>query len=305
VPISAYWQKFIDEYASYEAYWYFPKGGTADKDEFREQFRIFDLFEGEIFTPDLQAKIGAELRAEGLTSAGDDFPRQIKRVFENMGLCWIEEGRPIRVTPAGRLYLEEPPGPSKVLDQQVWRYQMPSPVNSSEATAGIELHPHAFLVEALLNCNGEVTGQEFILFVSRARAQDDLKKTVDRIRAWRKLLPATRTDIIRELGNSDYSKIKGNHTYSMAFHHYLIRPHRAEPLLDLVRREAARGAAKPLQCFVGKEPSNLTQNLSACGRPFGCVRPPASPRGNDGRQGYRAGLIHAKVSLYRWTWSAR
>ncbi len=113
MAISSEWQKFIAEYGADGAYWYFPKGGTADKDEFREQFRVFDLFEGEVFTPELQARIGAELRSEGLTTAGDDFPRQIKRVFENMGLCWIEEDRPIRVTPAGRLYLEEPSRPQQ------------------------------------------------------------------------------------------------------------------------------------------------------------------------------------------------
>ena len=119
MPISAQWQQFIDEYSSCESYWYFPKGGTADKDEFREQFRVFDLFEGQVFTPDLQASIGAFLRDEGLTTAGDDFPRQIKRVFENMGLCWIDEGHPIRTTPAGRLYLQEPPGRSG--RKSIWR----------------------------------------------------------------------------------------------------------------------------------------------------------------------------------------
>jgi hypothetical protein len=181
VAISDEWLDFIADYGADGVYWYFPKGGTADKDVFREQFRVFDLFEGEIFTPYLQARLGQYLRDEGLSNAGDDFPRQIKRVFENMGLCWMEEGMPLRITPAGKLYLQEPPGRSKILDQQVWRYQLPNPVNASDATEGIELHPHAYFVEALLACGGEITGQDFVLFISRARTQDDLETSIERI----------------------------------------------------------------------------------------------------------------------------
>src|ERR1700733_12432707 len=82
----------------------------------------------------------------------------------------------------------------------------------------------------------------------------------------------------------------------------LIPPHRTEPLLDLVGREAARGARKPLQCFVGRKTSNFTQGFSARRRPFGRVRLPAPPRGDDRRQGYRVGTTHANVSFCRWTW---
>ena len=219
MAIPARWKKFIAEFNADGVYWYFPKGGTADKDEFREQFRVFDLHEGEIFTPDLQARLGQALRDEGLSKAGDDFPRQIKRVFENMGLCWMEEGKPLRITPAGKLYLEEPPGRSKVLDQQVWRYQLPNPVNASDATEGIQLHPHAYFIEVLLACECEITGQEFILFISRARTHDELDKSVERIRAWRGLPPEDRRDITQALYATDYSKIRRDHTYSMAFHH--------------------------------------------------------------------------------------
>jgi len=106
------------------------------------------------------------------------------------------------------------------LDQQVWRYQMPSPVNASDTTAGIELHPHAFFVETLLKCDGEISGEEFVLFISRARSHADLKKAVDRIQSWRDLPMPARDEIIQELRRkTDYPKIRGDHTYSMAFHH--------------------------------------------------------------------------------------
>jgi hypothetical protein len=41
VALNAYWEKFVAEYASDNVYWYFPKGGTADTDEFREKFRVY------------------------------------------------------------------------------------------------------------------------------------------------------------------------------------------------------------------------------------------------------------------------
>ena len=48
MPLTDEWKKFIAEYASDGIYWYFPKGGTADTNEFREKFRVFQSFEGAI-----------------------------------------------------------------------------------------------------------------------------------------------------------------------------------------------------------------------------------------------------------------
>ena len=228
MPVSAEWRKFIDEYGSHDAYWYFPKGATSDTNEFREKFRIFDLFEGEEWTPAVQRRIAAELRVEKLSRGGNALPRQIKRVFENMGLCWIEDNEPIRVTPAGRNYLAESAGRSIVLDQQVWRYQLPNPLNAARTTAGITLHPHAFFVEALLACEGHVTGEEYVLFICRARAESDLKKSVNRIRAWRHLSVAKQEEILQQLRTTKYATIDGDHTYSMAFHHCDLLLHRGQ-----------------------------------------------------------------------------
>jgi hypothetical protein len=228
MTVSSEWAKFIAEYGADNAYWYFPKGATADTDDFREKFRVLDLFEGEGWTPTLQRRIAAELRSEGLSKGGNALPRQIKRVFENLGLCWIEDNMPIRVTPAGKAYLAEDPGRSKVLDRQVWCYQMPSPVNSSPTTAGIALHPHAFFVEVLLNCDGVVTGEEFVLFVARSRTEADLKKVIDRIMKWRNLSAGNRRDVLFGLRNTNYQTIERDHSYSMAFHHCDLLLHRGQ-----------------------------------------------------------------------------
>jgi hypothetical protein len=63
---SEFWGKFIGEYSADSIYWYFPKGGTADTEDFREKFRIFQSFEGQAWTPELQGKFLTALHAAKL-----------------------------------------------------------------------------------------------------------------------------------------------------------------------------------------------------------------------------------------------
>jgi hypothetical protein len=56
VALSAFWEDFVADYFADGVFWYFPKGGTADTDDFRERFRIFSEFEGEEWSPLLQGK---------------------------------------------------------------------------------------------------------------------------------------------------------------------------------------------------------------------------------------------------------
>jgi hypothetical protein len=221
--LSGYWEEFIAAYSRDQIYWFFPKGGTADTAEFREKFRQFQKFEGTLWSPVTQAEIAAAFRTATLSRAKGHtaLPRMLKRVFENLGLCRIEEYGPILVTPVGRAFLAEngQSGRSKILDRQVWRYRLPNPVNSSEATRGIFLFPHAFLVDVLLACDAHITGEEFVLFVARARNESQLPATIEHIMNWRNLSSDIRTEIIRRLRRTKYNTIQANHDYSMAFHH--------------------------------------------------------------------------------------
>jgi hypothetical protein len=221
--LSRYWEELIAAYASDEVYWFFPKGGTADTAEFREKFRQFQNFEDALWSPVTQAEIATAFRTATLSRAKGRtaLPRMLKRVFENLGLCRIEDYAPILVTPVGRAFLAESSqsGRSKILDRQVWRYRLPNPVNSSEATRGICLFPHAFLVEVLLSCDEQITGEEFVLFVARTRNESQLPATIAHIINWRKLSSDVRIEVIRRLKGTKYNTIQANHDYSMAFHH--------------------------------------------------------------------------------------
>ena len=67
MALSEFREKFVNEYAADGIYWYFPKGGTADTEGFREKFRIFQSFEGQDWTPELQGKFLAALHAANLS----------------------------------------------------------------------------------------------------------------------------------------------------------------------------------------------------------------------------------------------
>lgn len=218
MALTDFWEEFIAEYSADGIYWYFPKGGTADTDEFREKFRIFQTFEGKDWTPELQGNFLTALHAAKL-SVGQTraLTRIMKRVYENLGLCWVESGKPIRITPAGREYLKEK-GPSKVLDAHVWRYQLPNKLNDVDATKGISLFPHLVVVEMMLACGNRITNDEFVLFVVRMKRSSEIAKGIERIKSWRKASPATRTEIFDRLALTKYKTIDQNSGFPLAFH---------------------------------------------------------------------------------------
>jgi Holliday junction resolvase-like predicted endonuclease len=139
------------------------------------------------------------------------------RVYENLGLCWVQAGQPIRITPAGREYLKET-GPSKVLDAHIWRYQFPNPLNDVDATKGISLFPHLVVVEMLLACDNYITNSEFVLFAARMKRSSEMAKGIERIKEWRKASAATQTEIIRRLATTKYRTIDQNSGFPLAFH---------------------------------------------------------------------------------------
>jgi hypothetical protein len=251
VALSEFWEKFVNEYAADGIYWYFPKGGTADTDEFREKFRIFQSFEGEDWTPELQRKFLTALHEANL-SVGQTtaLTRIMKRVYENLGLCWVLAGQPIRITPAGREYLNET-GPSKVLDAHIWRYQFPNPLNDVDATKGISLFPHLVVVEMLLACENYITNHEFVLFAARMKRSSETAKGIERVKAWRKTSAATQAEIFKQLSTTKYITIEQNSGFPLAFHRCDLLLERRTDQLS-VSKENAEDLAVMLELYKGE-----------------------------------------------------
>ncbi len=174
----------------------------------------------------------------------------MKRVYENLGLCWVVSGQPIRITPAGREYLKEK-GPSKVLDAHIWRYQLPNPLNDVEATKGISLFPHLVVAEMLLACDNYITNDEFVLFVVRMKRSTGMAIGIERIRAWRKAPQATKTEIFNRLALTKYTTIDQNSGFPLAFHRCdLLLDRRTDQLS--VSKKNAEDLAAMLELFKGE-----------------------------------------------------
>jgi Holliday junction resolvase-like predicted endonuclease len=86
------------------------------------------------------------------------------------------------------------------------------------------------LTTAVNDCasEGHLSGEEFVLFVSRARTHSDLQQTIDRIMAWRGLPNIKQNEILGALQNTNYDTIERDHSYSMAFHHCDLFLHRGQ-----------------------------------------------------------------------------
>ena len=211
MPLTIYWQQVVDEYSSSDAYWFFPKGRQVDSEEFGKIVAIFAEFDGQAWQP--QA-ILSRLHEENLSQGDAAVPRMIKRPVESMGLCVIDEQRGVFLTPLGRMFLELG-ADSALLERQLWRYELPNPLNPR--AKGITLNPHAFLLGVMLSCGNYISHDEFVLFVAKSREASDLRKTVDRIRAWRRLNNDRQQEIKSALPPL-YATIDGNSSYAMGFH---------------------------------------------------------------------------------------
>lgn len=211
MALTQYWRRFVDDYGGHQAYWFFPKGRQVDTPEFARIVRVFAEFDGKPWDPPAILK---RLQQEQLSGGDLAVPRMIKRPIENMGLCVIDEHRGIFVTPLGRLYLDSG-GDKAVLERHLWRYRIANPLNPR--TQGIDLFPHAFLIQVMLESDNHVAHDEFVLFVSRARRPDEVDAVVDRIARWRRLRPERRQEIKAALPGL-YGTIEDNSTYAMGFH---------------------------------------------------------------------------------------
>ncbi len=205
------WNKFIKWFSAHEAYWYFPKGRTINPDDIIESFRILKRYEGEVWK-DVQASFLDDLsnaghfNRKGKNQSNADstaMARVWKVVFSMLGFAWVKDNDNVAITVAGNEFLTTN-NPSELIQNQVQRYQISNPT-TTETSKQIQLRPHVFLLNVLLGSDSFITHQEYILFVSRARGNDDLNLILEFIKNWRKL-----TEKERDIIYSEAEKCIGN-----------------------------------------------------------------------------------------------
>lgn len=197
-PFSDVFEEFISDYAKSTTYWYIPKARALHDEGTIPSIKkilqiIFDDFLDEIWNQDTQDELLKRLVAERLLDPymqGEKQDRTAlirinKKLWEVLGLLWIEENNTIIITDAGfELLTSEIP--NLVLQNQIAKWQYPNP--SIEQSAGFKgILPHLFLLQILQKLNYRVTRMEYDLFVNLAQSQDDLSKIFRYIKSWRDL----------------------------------------------------------------------------------------------------------------------
>ena len=169
-----YWRRFVDWYSKDESYWYFPKGRIVQSDEVIRAFRTLTKLEGENWR-DVQAYYLDVLASEGLfkkraahqtDSDSTAMARMWKVVFSTLGIAWVEDDEKVLITDAGVSFLSTD-DPTSVIEGQVQKYQLSNPTVGNRYLQGLEVRPHIFLLEVLLNCDSYISNDEYTLFVSR------------------------------------------------------------------------------------------------------------------------------------------
>ncbi len=188
LPLSPHWKRFVTRYASDHSYWYQPKGLAVTSDGIRNRLAVLQEFEGTAPWRECQEAYISRLRDEGISAAsGAPLARMLKQVMAVLGLAWVDPSHLVEITDAGRAFLHEPESVSNVLAIQSLRYQFWNPVISSRMLQSIKLHPVPFLVRLMQSLDGNITGEEYVLFVARAKSYSDIDKVADEIDLYRQL----------------------------------------------------------------------------------------------------------------------
>jgi hypothetical protein len=268
--IPKYWQNFIANYVSHDAYWYFPKARAVNNlENVRDILKVLAQFEGEAwknakpkFLEKLESAKLFERHAEEQSEADSlAMARILKVTFDNLGFAWIDDEEKVSLTLAGKKFIETE-APHEIFERQLWRYQIANPLwGGSEE---VRLFPHAFLLDVMLESELVLSRDEFVLFVARARTKDEVNTVIDYIDRWRMLDAEVQKAIIAKLydmpldgGDEDKSMINRvvlNSSYCLAFHSlatYLNRNVRVrghEYALSL-SRSAVRGVRSRIERF--------------------------------------------------------
>jgi hypothetical protein len=275
-----FWNSFVDAYVNDAGYWYQPKGLVVSQENLgliKKRLRELARLEGKPwkhvqhdYTKSLVDKGLVNLRKAPSRYTAADFSaisRMNKVVFNTLGLAWIDKESTVFVTDAGRAFIKQKDS-SAIVKKQVGKYQFGNP-SLGEDTACFRLFPHLFLLDVLLAFPKEgISRQEYILFVSRAKSNEDLDEVIDRIKGFRSLSEEDKASLAEYLStipiikkgrvatgsrrSSIFNTIQLNAPYSLSFLAFpdymslepsgriLIPPDQLKNAVDVARQQGSR-----------------------------------------------------------------
>ncbi|MCK4293678.1 MAG: AlwI family type II restriction endonuclease [Planctomycetes bacterium] len=199
-PFRDIFESFLDEYSRSATYWYVPKARVLSDENVGVMAAIlnviFDEFLERVWNVETQDAILVRLTELQIVSPSRSDSTKVdrtaliriwKKLFDTLGLLWVQEDKEIIITDAGLDLLGGQAGERRsVVERQVIKYQYPNPSLSRtyrEDFAGIL--PYIFLLEVLMKCDHRITFTEYELFVNLATSQDDVGHICRYIHSWR------------------------------------------------------------------------------------------------------------------------
>jgi hypothetical protein len=233
-----YWKKYLQFYVTDRASWYVAKASVGDPARVTALLTALRRFVGRPWKEAQHAYI-AELRRRGIvdpyvkekrSQADRAAPgRMAKMALGTPGLAWVDASSAVYITDVGKAYLRagSDKARSAVIERQLWKFQFWNPAMG--ARSAITLFPHAFLVRLLLTFGDGVSQEEYDLFVSRVRSEDEFEAICERIKKWRDLAPKQRKRVLEHVKQfavpgkaikptSMLDRIQSGRAYVWAFH---------------------------------------------------------------------------------------
>jgi len=191
-----FWKKYYEEFVNNDQYWYVPKGLAITEENLRliyQRLKLLRRYEGQSwsevqkeYTDLLRRKRLIHLRKSRYTKRDySAISRVNKVIFTLLGFAWVDLKSSVFITPVGRKFIQSR-GSRTIIEQQILKYQFHNP--SFPKFKEIKVFPHLFLVDLLLNFpeNG-ISKEEYMLFVSRVKSNEELERTRELIIRYRDL----------------------------------------------------------------------------------------------------------------------
>ena len=225
---------FIQSYKSKTGFWYAFKRSVNDLGNLWLIFNVFKNFKNENWSKN-QEEFSSILISEKLLSPTlkdaanmSANSRGIKKVFEQMGFCYVNKEGILKITECGFKFLDATNNDEllEIKTQQLLKYQINNPIIKANNFKLMQIKPFVFLLKLLLKIdNQSISTEEYKLFVSRSYSLSEIDDVIEQIKYWRNIRDYEKDKILNQIKISDvsargatiYEKISGYSGYSMEF----------------------------------------------------------------------------------------
>ena len=225
---------FILSYKSKTGFWYAFKRSVNDLGNLWLIFNVLKNFENENWSKN-QEEFSSILISEKLLSPTlkdavnmSANSRGIKKVFEQMGFCYVNKEGILKITECGFKFLDATNNDEllEIKTQQLLKYQINNPIIKANNFKLMQIKPFVFLLKLLLKIdNQSISTEEYKLFVSRSYSLGEIEDVIEQIKYWRSIRDNEKDKILNQIKISDlsargatiYEKISGYSGYSMEF----------------------------------------------------------------------------------------